>query len=137
MNTVVNHKSKDILQVSWAENTQVPGKSQRHKNAGTEIAIAWGSYPGQAIASRRAAQERRSKQTWPVTPDSTASERRFSRSSDEASDTTLKAVFLFRAETSTSEQVNKTRRASVSPRTFAGRNIYCLGGSCPRESLTR
>jgi hypothetical protein len=51
------------------------GKAQRHKNARTQNAIAWGSYPGQAIAVRRAAQERRSKQTWPVTPDSTASKK--------------------------------------------------------------
>jgi len=51
---------------------------QRHKNAGTQNAIAWGSYPGQAIAVRRAAQERRSQQTWPVTPDGTGSKKRFS-----------------------------------------------------------
>jgi hypothetical protein len=75
MNTIVNHKSEDIFQVSGAESSQQLGKSQRHKNAGTQNAIAWGSCPGQAIAARRAAQERRSQQTWPVTPDSTASEK--------------------------------------------------------------
>jgi hypothetical protein len=65
---------------------------------GLNNAIAWGSYPGQAIAARRAAPERSSKLTWPETPDSTASEKRFSRSSDEARDATLKAVFVFSQE---------------------------------------
>jgi hypothetical protein len=65
------------------------------KSAGTQNAIAWGSCPGQAIAVRRAAQERRSKQTWTVTPDSTASEKRFRWSSDEAGTTTLKSRFCF------------------------------------------
>jgi hypothetical protein len=67
MDTIVNHKfeMKDFFQVSWTENPPALGKSQRHKNAGIQNAIAWGSCPGQAIAVRRAAQERRSKQTWP------------------------------------------------------------------------
>ncbi len=46
MNTVVNLKSKDILQVSWAEKTKRLGKSQRHKNAGINNAIAWGRVRG-------------------------------------------------------------------------------------------
>jgi len=75
VNTIVNHKSKDIFQVSGRKTRQRFGKSQRHKNAEDSNAIAWGSCPGQAIAVRRAAPERRSKQTWPVTPDSTASEK--------------------------------------------------------------
>jgi len=44
---------------------------------------------------RRAAPERRSKQTWPVTPDSTASGKGFSRSTDEASNATLKSRLFF------------------------------------------
>jgi hypothetical protein len=76
MNTVVNHKSKDILQVSRTENTPAVWQvTTAPKRRDSQNAIAWGSYPGQAIAVRRAAQERRSKQTWPVTPDSTASKR--------------------------------------------------------------
>jgi hypothetical protein len=99
MNTVVNHKSKDILQVSWAENTPAVWQgATAQKRRDSQNAIAWGSCPGQAIAARRAAQERRSKQTWPVTPDNTASERRFSRSSDEASNATLKSCLPFSQE---------------------------------------
>jgi hypothetical protein len=76
MNTVVNHKSKDILQVSWAENPPaVLARRNGTNTPGLNNAIAWGSYPGQAIAVRRAAPERRSKQTWPVTPGRTASEK--------------------------------------------------------------
>jgi len=98
MDTIVNHKSKDILQVSWTENTPADWQVATARAHRTQNAIAWGSYPGQAIAVRRAAQERRSKQTWPVTPDNAASEKRFSRSSDEASDTTLKSRLSFSQE---------------------------------------
>jgi len=87
---------KDILQVSGVENRaavwQVATAQTRRDS---QNAIAWGSYPGQAIAVRRAAQERRSKQTWPVTPDGTANKRRFSRSSAEARDATLKSRLVF------------------------------------------
>jgi hypothetical protein len=76
MDTIVNHKSEDIFQVSGAENTPAVWQvATAQKRRDFQNAIAWGSYPGQAIAARRAAQERRSKQTWPVTPDSTASEK--------------------------------------------------------------
>jgi len=67
---------KDIFQVSEAENTPATWQvATAQKRRDSQNAIAWGSCPGQAIAVRRAAQERRSKLTWPVTPDSTASKR--------------------------------------------------------------
>ena len=68
----------------------------KRKNPQAGEVIGWGSYPGQPITVRRAAPERRSKQTWPVTPASTTSGEKFKRSSDEARDTTLKAAFVFR-----------------------------------------
>jgi hypothetical protein len=95
MNTIVNHKSKDIFQVSGAENRQAGWQDATPQKRRDSKCDCLGSCPGQAIAARRAAPERRSKQTWPVTPNSTASKRRFSRSSAEAKDATLKAVFLF------------------------------------------
>jgi len=84
------------LQVSRTENTPaVRQVATAQKRRDQQCDCLGGSCPGQAIAARRAAQERRSKQTWPVTPDSTAaSERRFSRSSAEAIDATLKADFV-------------------------------------------
>jgi len=75
MNTIVNHKSKDILQVSGTENPPAAWQVATAQKRRDSKAIAWGACPGQAIAVRRAAQERRSKLTWPVTPDSTASEK--------------------------------------------------------------
>jgi hypothetical protein len=75
MDTVVNCKSKDILRDFAGTPASSLARRNGTKTPGPNNAIAWGSYPGQAIAVRRAAPERRSKQTWPVTPDSTASEK--------------------------------------------------------------
>jgi len=82
MNTIVNHKSEDILQVSGTENTPAAWQVATAQNAGTQNAIAWGSCPGQAIAVRRAAQERRSKQTWPATLASHTQPQKFGRRHD-------------------------------------------------------
>ncbi len=67
------------------------GKTQRHKTLGSQYAIAWGPYPGQAIAVRPSDARGQKK------PDVTSDARkhneqgRFSQSSDEASNATLNA----------------------------------------------
>jgi hypothetical protein len=71
MNTIVNHKSKDIL----PENRQAGWQGATAQKRRDSKCDCLGVVSGQAIAARRAAQERRSKLTWPVTPDSTASEK--------------------------------------------------------------
>ena len=59
------------------------------KTPGLNNAIAWGSCPGQAIAARRAAQERRCKLTWPSDARQHSERERFRQASDEASNATL------------------------------------------------
>jgi hypothetical protein len=92
MNTIVNHKSEDIFQVSWAENPpaarQVATAQERRES---QNAIAWGVVSG---ASNRGAPRgaRAQKQTNLASDARQHGEReRFSRSSEEASTTTLKS----------------------------------------------
>jgi len=75
MDTIVNHKPKETLQVSWAENTPAVWQVATAQKTPDSTIRLLGVVSGQAIAVRRAAPERRSKLTWPVTPDSTASNR--------------------------------------------------------------
>jgi hypothetical protein len=76
IDTVVNYKSEDFLR----DFTGTPASRLARRNGmttpGLKLRLLGGRIRGQAIAVRRAAQERRSKLTWPVTPDNTASEKR-------------------------------------------------------------
>jgi hypothetical protein len=114
MNTVVNHKSKDILQVSWAENPPAAWQvatAQKHRDSKCDcLGVVSG-------ASNRGAPRgaRAQKQTTLASDARPHGEReRFSRSSDEASNTTLKAVFFFFAGTGALKNSTGNRPAAPS-----------------------
>jgi hypothetical protein len=94
MNTVVNYKSKDILRDIAGTPASSLARRNGTKTPGLNNAIAWGSYLGQALAVRRAAQERRCKLTWPVTPDNTASEKGSDRRPTKPATPPYKAAFV-------------------------------------------
>jgi hypothetical protein len=98
MNTIVNHKSEDILQVSWTENPpaawQVATAQKRRDSKCDCLGVVSG-------ASNRGAPRgaRAQKQTDLASDARQHGEReRFSRSFDEASNATLKSRLCFSQE---------------------------------------
>jgi len=134
MNTIVNHKSKDILQVSWAENPPADWQGVTARKRRDSKCDCLGVVSG---ASNRGAPRgaRAQKQTNLASDARQHGEReRFRRSFDEARDATLKSRLCFSCGNGRTEQANKIWRTGASPRSC---KFYCLGGSCPRESLMR
>jgi len=89
MNTVVNHKSKDIFQDFPPEGRKQPGKTRAQGDNGSKCDCL-GVESGASNRGAPRGAERNGKQTWSMTPASTTSKERFTRPSNEV-DTTPKS----------------------------------------------